>query len=244
MKEKNIEQFNQKNAAVTGGPAGEEANTIAKIQRFIEEKRNLVIGVSIAVIVLVVGVFLLNNYLKKQAVENESAASFALSKVVDIYLANDYQKALDGDKTILVDGRPMLGLKEIADKYDGTKPAQIAALYAAESLVSLGKHQEAEKYLKQAAESEAAVIKEGAYAGLGVCSEVSGNYEEALNNYEKAIAYSKNPGTKNRYMYFQGLCYEKLGRKDEAEKLYKDIIAENTSEFVALAKGGLARLAR
>jgi tetratricopeptide (TPR) repeat protein len=90
--------------------------------------------------------------------------------------------------------------------------------------------------------AESPIIKEGSYAGLGACAESEGKYQEAIENYEKAIALAKMPGSKNRYQYFQGLCYEKLGDKEKAGKLYKEIITENASEFVNYAKGGLTRI--
>lgn len=224
------------------GPAGEETNTIAKIEEFIENNRNLVIGVSLGIIVVVIGIFFLNNYWEKQAHEKSENASFALSNVQDIYLANDYQKALHGDSTKLVNGRPMLGLVEIVEKYDDTKPAKVAALYAADCYVNLGNYKEAAKYFEIATESEALVIKEGAYAGLGICSEYAGNYDKAIENYEKAFAYAKTKAAKDRFLYYQALCYEKLGEKDKATKILNDIIAENATEFVNLAKGALARI--
>ncbi len=224
------------------GPAGEETSIIAKIEAYIEKHRNLVIGVSLGIIVVVIGIFFLRNYWEKQAQEKSENASFALSKVQDIYLANDYQKALYGNSTKRVDGRPMLGLVGIVKKYEDTKPAKVAALYAADCYLNLDNYKEAEKYFEIAAESEALVIKEGAYAGLGVCSEYAGNYEKAIENYEKAFAYAKTKEAKDRYLYYQALCYEKLGEKDKATKILKDIIAENATEFVNLAKGALARI--
>ncbi len=235
------EKINEKTHEIAG-PAGEETNTVAKIQAYIEEHRNLVIGVSVGIIVVVIGLFLLNNYMKKKEAENIENASFALSKVQQIYLANDYEKALHGDQQILVNNRPMLGLVEIADKYDGTKSAKVAALYAADCYVKLGKYKEAIPYFEEAAESESAVIKEGAFAGLGICSEFEGNYSEAAESYEKAIAYAKVPANKDRYKYFQGLCYEKMGEKEKAENLFREIIAKDASEFVNMAKGALARV--
>lgn len=224
------------------GPAGEETNTIAKIEAFIENNRNLVIGVSLGVIVVVIGIFLLNNYLDKQEKEKNEDAAFALSKVQDLYLGNEYQKALYGDSTKLVNGRPMLGLVDIVEKYDGTKPAQIAALYAGDCLINLDDYKKAEKYFEVAAESEATVVKEGAFAGLGICAEFAGKYEEAINNYEKAFAYAKTSASKDRYQYYQALCYEKLGDNEKAEKILEDIIAEDATEFAKLAKGALARI--
>jgi tetratricopeptide (TPR) repeat protein len=241
MKEKHTEKHG-KIKTVNVGPAGEETNTVAKIQAFIEDNRNLVIGVSAGIIILVVGIFLLNNYMQEKEKENNESASFALSFAQELYLGNDYEKALYGDSTKLVNNRPAPGLVEIVEKYEDTKPAKVAALYAGDCYFNLGDYDKAAKYFEIATESESPVIKEGAYAGLAVCSEIKGDFKQAADNYEKAIAYAKTTEAKNRYEYFQAICYEKLGETEKAELLYKKIIAEDVSEFVNLSKGALARI--
>ncbi len=241
MKEKQTEKHG-KIKTVNAGPAGEETNTVAKIQAFIEDNRNLVIGISAGIIILVVGVFLLNNYMQKKEKENNEAAAFALSFAQEIYLGNQYEKALYGDSTKLVNGRPMLGLVEIVEKYESTNPAKVAALYAGDCYYNLGDYDNAEKYLTIASESDSPVIKEGAYAGLAVCSELKGDFDKAVDYYEKAIAYAKTTEAKNRYEYFQALSYEKLGDTAKAEMIYKKLIAEDASEFANLSKGALAKL--
>jgi tetratricopeptide (TPR) repeat protein len=242
MKEKDSVKNIKSNFVPAAGTKSEEVNTVAKIQTFIEEKRNLVIGISVGVIIAVVGIFWLVNYLNTSAEEKTNTASFLLSKAQEYYIANDFQKALWGDKKVMVGNKPMLGLVEIASKYEGSKPAIVAALYAGSSFMSLNKPAEAKKYFEMSTKAESPIIKEGSYAGLGACAESEGKYQEAIENYEKAIALAKMPGSKNRYQYFQGLCYEKLGDKEKAGKLYKEIITENASEFVNYAKGGLTRI--
>lgn len=242
LKEQKDQFKTESNKNIAVGPAGEKTNMVAQLQSYIENNRKMVMGVSIGVIILVVAIFLGKNWIEKANMEKNTNASFALSKVLPYIMANEFEKALNGDKQALVNGKPLMGLIEIVKNYEGTKPGKIAALYAGNCYINLNKYAEAGKYFKIAAESESAVIKEGANAGLGACSETEGKYDEAIQNYEKAIIVAKTPGTRNRYQYFQGLCYEKLGQKDKAEKLYREIIAENGSEFVGMAKGGLIRI--
>ena len=242
MKEQNDQLQTQSKQNISAGPAGEKTNMVAQLQAYIENNRKMVMGISLGVIILVLGIFLGKNWIEKSNEEKFNNASFALSKVLPFLMGNEFEKALSGDKQVLVNGKPMMGLVDIVKNYEGTKPGKIAALYAGNCYISLNKYSEAIKYFKIAAESESSVIKEGSNAGLAACFEAEGKYEEAIQNYEKAISISKTPGTKNRYQYFQGLCYEKLGQKDKAEKVYREIIAENGSEFVGMAKGGLVRI--
>ena len=186
--------------------------------------------------------FFIKGRIEKSAEEDQNAASFALSKISSVFLANDFEKALKGDPAILINNKPAPGLIEIVSKYGSTKQGKIAALYAGICYNGLNNYQDAAKYFKKALEAESPVIIEGANAGMGVCSESMGKFEEAAKYYENAVTVSKVPGTRNRYQYFEGLCYEKLGKKDLAEKVYREIIAENASEFAGMAKAGLIRL--
>lgn len=242
MKENNEQGKNLKESKTVSPVYGEKQNTVQKIQDYIEANRNMVLYIAGGIIVVVALFFFMKNKMEKSAEEERNAASFALAKVTNLYLANDYERALKGDPTILVNNKPMLGLVDICTKYKGTKQAAVAALYAGNCYIGLDKYADAEKYFKLALDAESQIVLEGANAGLGACSETNGKYDEAVKYYEKAVSLTKIPGIKNRYQYFQGLCFEKLGQKDKAEKIYRDIIAENISEFVNPAKAGLIRI--
>jgi tetratricopeptide (TPR) repeat protein len=217
-----------------------------KINMFVDENRKLVSWVSIGAVLLVVVVYFVTNSIKKSALENQEKAATALSRVLPLYNAKDpasMQIALYGDKTAKIRGEAVIGLVDIANKYEGSPEGKLSALYAANLFALQKKNGEAEKYFKIALESDSKLVVEGAYAGLGATQEAKGKYDEAIANYKKAVDNFTNFASKNRYEYFQGLCYEKLGKKDEAVKIYQGIIAENkTSEFIGRAKGGLVRL--
>jgi len=239
--EKNLDKIqNEKNTANI--PSGEQPKLFEKIQQYVDENRKLVYSISGGIIFLVVVIFIVNYISKKTAEDNKNSASFALSKVVPIYQEKNYEKALVGDKKVLVDNRPMLGLTEIANKYSGTESAPLACLYAADCFYNLSKFQEAFNYYKKALEAKSQFILEGANAGMGVASEAMGKYSEAIEYYSQAVTLAKIPGNKSKYMYFQGLCYEKIGNKEKAELLYREIIAENSTEFIGPAKSGLIRI--
>jgi len=241
MKENKDKVKDQKTPKVN--PAtGEQVTLFHRVQNYIEENRNLVLGISIGLIVVTALFFFIKGRIEKSAEEDQNAASFALSKITGLFLANDYEKALKGDPSVMVNNKPAMGLIEIVSKYGSTKQAKIAALYAGICYNGLNNYQDGMKYFKKAQDAESPVILEGANAGLGVCSEALGKLEDAAKYYEKAVVVSKVPGTRNRYQYFEGLCYEKLGKKDLAEKIYREIIAENSSEFAGMSKAGLIRL--
>ena len=217
-----------------------------RINHFILNNRKIVSWVSIGAMLLVVIVYFSVDYMNKTKRENQEKAATALSRVLPYYQAKDaqsIQSALFGDKTSTVRGEKIIGLIEIVQKYDGTPQGKLAALYAANLYYLTKKYPEATKYFKIAIDADSKLVSEGAYAGLGAVSEANGKYEEAITNYQKAVENFTSPSSKDRYQYYTGLCYEQLGKKDEAIKVYKNIIGDNkTPDFVSRAKAGLTRL--
>ncbi|MFN3306516.1 MAG: tetratricopeptide repeat protein [Candidatus Kapaibacteriota bacterium] len=147
-----------------------------------------------------------------------------------------------GDKTRKVRGEDVIGLVDIVREFKGVPQTYVAALYAGNCYLQLERYRDAMEYFKIAMDSKSNIVLEGASSGLGVCYESLGNYTEAAKYYELASSYALPVAVKDRYMYFQALCLEKIGEKAKAEKLYRTIIGDNQSEFVGLAKSGLIRL--
>lgn len=217
-----------------------------RVTNFVTHNSKLVSWVSIgAVLIVVIAYFGINYYTKSKA-ENIEKASTALSRVLPFYQAKDaesIEKALNGDKTMLVRNEAVIGLIDITKKYDGTPQAKLAALYAANLYIVKKNYTEAEKYFKIALSSDSKLVLEGSYAGLGAIAEANGKFDDAISNYKKAVDNYTNYASKNRYEYYMGLCFEKLGKKDDAVNIYKSIIGENKSyEFIGRAKAGLTRL--
>ena len=221
----------------------ETDNTILKMQHYIYKNSKMISIISIAVIVVVAGIFIGKNIWDKTNDENAQKASVALDRIIPYYDAPDYKKALFGDSSRTVRGEKIIGLLDIVDLYEGTKQGKVAALYAGNSYLALNKAEEAIEFFEIAVESPSKIVLAGAYAGIGASYEILGKYEDAVSNYEKASEYSVTDITVARYNYYAGLNYEKLGKKDEAINLYNEIIAKNKfNEFGSLAKAGLVRL--
>lgn len=217
-----------------------------KINHFVLNNRKMVSWVSIGAVIVVVIAYFAVGYVSKAKKESQEKAGTALSRVLPYYATKDAQSiklALYGDKANTMRGEQIIGLLEIVQKYESTPQGKLAALYAANLFYLTREYDKAVKYFKIAAESDSKLLMEGAYAGMGAVSEANGKYDEAISNYQKAVENFTNFNAKNRYEYFMGLCYEKLGKKDDAIKIYKSIIGENkTADFVGRAKAGLTRL--
>lgn len=215
----------------------ESGNTV---NNFVQKYSRIIILAAIAIIV-VVGLVL---FMRSNSSKNEANASRALAMIEKYYLAGDYENALNGNDTLpSVRGEKVVGLVKIVEEYGSTLAGERAALYAADAYFNLNKISEAKIYYEKILKSDVDVIKVGGLAGTAVCVEKDGNYKEAAENYLKAASLISDDTQKLRYIYFAGLCEEKLGNKDNALKLYQDIVNENKyGEFNTLAKAGIIRL--
>lgn len=227
----------------------EKVTAFEKINNFVNDNRKLVMGVSIGIIAAVILIFVVKSILEKNSAEKREKAETAISRILPFYQAclqgdsTQVERALNGDPQFKVRGENVIGLKEIANRYEGISTGKVAALYAGNLLLMTKRADEAEHYFKIALDADPKVILEGANAGMGVAKEMEGKIDDAISYYDKAVKYADSYGSKSRYEYFSGLLYEQNGKKDQAEKMYRAIIGENKSgEFVMKAKAGLTRL--
>ncbi len=220
----------------------EKEEELSPIQAFVQKNQKTINIVALSVIGIVVIIFVLRFFVLKSTEEKENKASVALSRILPYIDAADYNKALYGDKAKKVRGENVIGLIEIVEKYGGTPQGKLAALYAGNCFLQLNKYREAIDYFEKASKAKAAIVKEGANAGKAASYEFLKDYRNAAKHWELAAELALPIGVKDRYRYFAALCYEKINQKDKAEAFYREIIGNNQSEFVGLAKAGLVRL--
>lgn len=221
----------------------ETDNKVIKVQHFIYKNKKMISIVSVSVLLLIAIAIVGINWWSTTSDEKLQKASVALDRIIPYYEAPDYRKALFGDSSRTIRGEQVIGLIEIVEEYGGTNQGKVAALYAGNSYLTLGKAEEAIEYFEIATDSPSKAVLVGAYAGMGASNEILGNYEEAISNYGEAVKYAISDIAIARYNYYAGLNYERLGKKTEAENLYNEIAAKNKfNEFGNLAKAGLARL--
>lgn len=219
--------------------ATEENDLIDQTQNIIQKYGTTITIVSV-VIIVIVGAFI---YFSKREAKKVQEATIQLSRVQEIYENGQYEKALNGDPTLTVRGEQVLGLIDIANNYSSTEQGKLASLYAGNSYLSLNDYDNAKAFFEKATDSESKLTRRGANAGIAACLEHNKEYEEAASHYEKAANLSFENEIKYRYMLFAGINYENAGKKDDAVKLYKDIVLmSEKSQYADDAKIGLARL--
>ncbi|TAL69530.1 MAG: hypothetical protein EPN82_06780 [Bacteroidetes bacterium] len=220
-----------------------EDNRVVRFQRFIENNRKLVVSISIGIVAVTILFFIIKSWAEKKSEENVKMASVALNRILEYYNKSDFMKSLYGDSTKLIRGQKVIGLIAIIDEYGGTAQADIAKLYAGNCYLGLQKTHEAINYFDEAAGADSKIVQMGANAGLGAANEMAGNYKKAAEEYEKAAELSDNDDVKFRYLYFSGLCFEKIGDKKTAEQKFRQIVNQSMySEYANFAKIELTRL--
>jgi len=206
---------------------------------FVEKNYKILIVAVLVILAIVGGSLYYRHYMEVKSQE----ASLQLSRILDYYNSGDIQTAYNGSNTITIRNEKLMGLRAIAEEYEGTVSGYTAAFYAGCAADKLGKNAEAKEFFEDAADSESEVVKTGALAGLAICYEKEKNFDKAAELYLESATVAIEDNVKSRYTYFAGLAYENAGKKDKAIEIYREILEKyKKSTFVSFAKASLIRL--
>lgn len=204
--------------AVIEQPSAEALNKSEAF--FLKYKKSIIVAV-VAVIVVVVGAIL---YTKYYAIPHEAEASTALAKGQEYFAAEQYELALNGDKT------GYSGLLAVIDDYSGTDAANLAALYAGLSYANLGKWQEAVDYIEKFSPRDDQMISPAAIGALADAYAHIGNIDKAIELFKKAAkkadakaADGTNNSLSPTFLLKAAELLESQGSKDEALAIYREI---------------------
>lgn len=174
--------------------------------------------------------------------EKQAKAALYLSRIRPVFESGNYQAAIQGFEDKVIRGEKVYGLKYIASEYSGTESGKLASLYLAQSLVGTGNYSEAEQYFENAAGASSTIVQAGGKAGLATVKDKNGDFVSAAKLYLEAAKLTVGSADE-QYKYYAAFLYEKASNKEEAAKLYREIIASNeSSEFAIEAKIGMSRL--
>jgi|ERR1041385_635195 tetratricopeptide (TPR) repeat protein len=199
----------------------------AQATSFYYENKKYISYAFTALLIIVVGSFI---YVNNRRANNEKAAA-EFAKVFPIYdaaatEARQYKVAIDGQPE-----RGIMGLKAIVDNYGGTESGEIARFYLANAYFQLGQYDDALKNFDSFSGSNP-LLEASAFAGMGGCYEVKGEYAKAASYFEKAANKVSNTINTPDYLNSAARCYGQSGEKEKALTLYKKIKKEYpTSSF-------------
>lgn len=210
--------------------------------------RNLLVIGSIVALLVIGGIawFVLGN----QGSSQNDIAAMELGRLTDMLDQGEYQKAIDGDPTIMIDGSPMKGLKAIVEAYDDTPAGRAAALQLGEAYLATGQNEAAADAFRVAEESEEELVRAAALAGLASVAEAEGNHAEAAARYDEAASLYEAEDLHSEllrplYLYAAAKNYENAEEKEAAIERYREIAMrypsseENSVARLALARYGV-----
>lgn len=191
------------------------AETIGKAEKYIEENRKSITAIVGGVVVIVLGYFAYTNlYLEPREKEAQEEIFFAQQ-----YFEQDSLRlALEGNASFS-------GFLEIADRFSGTKAANLCNYYIGVSYLNMGEFAEAIKYLDEF-ESNDPILGVIATGSIGDAFLEIGQPEDALDYYERAVSGQENNYVVPFYLLKAGMVAENLDKLEKANKYFTRIKKE------------------
>ncbi len=188
-----------------------------KVTDFFNKNSKLVTGVGIAlVLVAIIAVMMVRS--KKQA---EQLASAKMAEAMIYYDQMNYDKAI-----------PVL--KEVIDKYDGTKSAGFATFYLANSYFNKKEYNKAiqyyQKYLDDYGDDD--LMASSSLAGIASCLDAQGKTEAAAQKFEEAAKKYPKVYSAPDNLFNAALAYQKLGKKDQARRILEEIKKKYPNAYI------------
>ena len=198
-------------------PAEQEFN---KQEAFFLKFRKQIL-IAVAALIIVVGGWAA--YSNLVAGPREEKASTALAKAQEMFGQGEFQKALNGDKTLE-------GFLAVAENYGGTDAANLAKAYAGLCYANMAKWKEAVTYLEDFSAREDMMISPAITGALANAYANTGDVDKAISTFKKAaeMADSKAEDNVNNslaptYMISAARLLESQNKKSEALEIYKEV---------------------
>jgi len=211
---------------VKGAP--EEVETaLNKSEAFFNKNKKAIIGAVVALIVIIVGVFVYNNYI---SAPREDKASTQLAKAQQLFDNEAYDKAAPEFQKVIND-------------FGSTDAGNLANLYLGLCYANQNKWEDAVKFLDKYSPADDAMVSPAAIAALGNAYAHVGNIDKAVSCLKDAASKADSKSlTKANYsisatfMLQAGQLLESQNKNDEALKIYKDIKAKYVSAAIVQSK--------
>ena len=184
-----------------------EEQQVAKTEAFFEKNKKTIIGCLAAVVIIIAGIILFNNfYLTPRANE----ASTELAKSQTLFEQQQYDKALEG-------------FQKVAADYSSTDAGNLAQLYIGICQANLGKWQEAVDALESFSGKDDQMITPAAEGALGNAYANLNQLDKAVEHLKKAAKMADNNTLSPTFLIQAGEILENQGKKTEALELYQQI---------------------
>ena len=179
--------------------APEVQEQVNKAEAFFEKYKKAIIICVVALILIVVGAILFNNYYLTE-----------LAKSQELFAQDQFDKAL-------------AGFQKVANEYGSTEAGNLAQLYIGLCQANLGKWQEAVNALESFSGKDDAMISPAAEGALGNAYANLNQLDKAVEHLKKAAKMADNNSLSPTFLIQAGEILESQGKKDEALKLYQEV---------------------
>ena len=180
---------------------------------FIKNKKAIIAAV-VAIVVIIAGVVLYKTYVSGP---KEIKASTAIAKGQQLFMADNYQQALNGDSA------SFKGFAKLADEFSGTAAGNLANLYAGLCCAKLNKWEDAAKYIEKFDGADDQMISPAAEGALGNVYAHLNQLDKAVSHLKKAAEKADNNSLSPTFLIQAGEILESQGKNDEALKLYQQV---------------------
>ncbi len=184
-----------------------EEQQVAKTEAFFEKNKKMIMGCLAAVIIIIAGIILFNNY---YLTPRANDASTELAKSQQLFEQQQYDKALEG-------------FKKVAADYSSTDAGNLANLYVGICQANLGKWQEAVNALENYSGSDDQMITPAAEGALGNAYANLKQLDKAVEHLKKAAKMADNNSLSPTFLIQAGEILESQGNKKEALELYQQV---------------------
>lgn len=199
----------------------QNAENISKSEDFLLKNKKTILYAVIALIVIIAGIILYNNFVKAP---REAEASTALAKGQTMFANQQFAQALNGDST------GYAGFLKIASDYSSTPAGNLANLYAGLCYANLDKWEDAVKFLDKYSPANDEMVSPAAIAALGNAYAHVKQLDKAVDALKKAAKMADSQALDNTnnslsptFLIQAATILESQNKKDEALKIYQDI---------------------
>ena len=191
----------------------EQNDALRTVSGFWQRNQKAIISIAAAIVILVTGWVLYQEWVVKP---KEEKAQEAIFKAQQYFAQDSFRLAYEGNTYFK-------GFKYIANNYSGTKPGDLAGYYAGVCCLHLGDFNNAVKYLKDF-DTDAKQIQMMAYGALGDAYSEQNKKQEAVDAYKKAAStFKEDDFNSSEYLFRAALLNETMGKTSEAVALYKEL---------------------
>ena len=201
----------------------EFTEALTKSEAFFEKHKKAIIGCLVALVAIIVAITLYNNY----AASRNEKASTALAKCQELFMMQNFDKALKGDSL----GAP--GFIQIANDYSSTKAGNLAKLYAGLCYAKQDKWQEAVKYLDDFDTKDDMMVSPLAMVAVGDAYANVKQLDKAIDAFKKAASMADKATDTGYNNTVSPIALQKAAiilidqkKNDEALKIFQDIKAK------------------